>query len=71
MYFFLTNLQACTPLSKEILKPLGFDDIDSCTIHTAAVCVYPAKVESAVKTLKKLGYFDKINVASGLMICYR
>lgn len=60
--------QACTPLSKEVLKILGFDeDPPENPIYTAAVCVYPSKVPNAVATLKKLGYFEKMNVASGFL----
>lgn len=57
--------QACSPLSKGVLNALGFDEGPESPIHAAAVCVYPSKVENAASALRKLGYFDKIHVASG------
>jgi deoxyribose-phosphate aldolase len=34
-------------------------------LHTAAVCVYPTKVQTAVTTLKKLNKTNEVKVASG------
>lgn len=47
------------------MKILGFDYGENSPIHTAAVCVYPAKVEAAYSALEKAGFASKINVASG------
>lgn len=56
--------KANTPLSSHIVNLLGFDyDEADCPVKTAAVCVYPAKVGIAVKTLRRLGA-NNINVAS-------
>lgn len=55
-------------MPRDILNELGFDYEDNgenYPIKTAAICVYPSKVESAVKTLKEIGLYGKINVASG------
>lgn len=61
-------MQAARPLPEDLLNDLGFEyGPDSC-IRTAAVCVYPSRVEDAVKTLKRLQLLDKINVASGKSI---
>lgn len=65
MYYWFSFRQANTPLSSHIANLLGFDyDEADCPIKTAAVCVYPAKVGIAVKTLRRLGA-NNINVASG------
>ncbi|KAF2905925.1 hypothetical protein ILUMI_00254 [Ignelater luminosus] len=56
--------KAYRPLAEDLLNILGFQYNSDCPIHTAAVCVYPSKVESAVTTLKKMGISGKINVAS-------
>ncbi|KAF5273646.1 hypothetical protein FQR65_LT04646 [Abscondita terminalis] len=56
--------KAFRPLSEDLLQSLGFQYGTSCEIHTAAICVYPSKVQSAVNALKKLGMLDKIKVAS-------
>ncbi|XP_044267132.1 deoxyribose-phosphate aldolase [Tribolium madens] len=56
--------KAAKPLPEDLLNQLGFDYNSDCPIRTAAVCVYPSRVEDAVKTLKKLKLTDKINVAS-------
>ncbi|GLV37806.1 Deoxyribose-phosphate aldolase [Carabus blaptoides fortunei] len=57
--------KAAKPLPSDVLLALGFnyDDILQ-PIRTAAVCVYPSKVDVAVATLKKIGLYHKINVAS-------
>lgn len=47
------------------MKILGFDYGEDSPIHTAAVCVYPAKVGAAYSALDKAGFSNKINVASG------
>lgn len=62
----LYTFQAARPLAEDLLKQLGFQYDNNCPINTAAVCVYPAKVKDAVQCLKQLGYYDKINVASGI-----
>jgi len=56
--------KASRPLPEDLLNALGFEYEEGCPIRTAAVCVYPAKVESAVETLTKLGISNKINVAA-------
>lgn len=56
--------KATKPIAEDLLDKLGFKYEENCPVRTAAVCVYPSKVEDAVNTLKKLGYYDKINVAS-------
>jgi hypothetical protein len=61
-------LQAAHPLSSDLLVALGFDENDE-RITTAAVCVYPARVNDAINSLKKLGVADKIPVASGTALC--
>lgn len=57
--------KAARPVNEEILKQIGFSYDDDSVIHTAAVCVYPARVEDAVTTLTKMNMLNKINVASG------
>lgn len=56
--------QAAKPLPEDILGELGFDYSFPYAIKTAAVCVYPSKVDSAVKTLKEIGLYPEINVAA-------
>ncbi|KAF5288569.1 hypothetical protein FQA39_LY15348 [Lamprigera yunnana] len=56
--------KAFRPLSEDLLKSLGFEYGANCPIHTAAVCVYPAKVASAKSALQKLHQINKINIAS-------
>ncbi|KAK4879226.1 hypothetical protein RN001_007372 [Aquatica leii] len=56
--------KAFRPLPEDLLQSLGFQYGPNCPIHTAAICVYPSKVQSAVDALKKLGMYDKIKVAS-------
>ncbi|KAH1013779.1 hypothetical protein HUJ04_002723 [Dendroctonus ponderosae] len=56
--------KATKPIAEDLLKELGFSYDKGCPIKTAAVCVYPSKVPDAVQTLKKLGYYKKVNVAS-------
>jgi deoxyribose-phosphate aldolase len=56
--------KAAKPLPKDLLNELGFEYGADCAIRTAAICVYPSRVEDVVKTLKKLNVLDKINVAS-------
>ncbi|KAJ3654817.1 hypothetical protein Zmor_013976 [Zophobas morio] len=57
-------LKAAKPLPEDLLNELGFEYGSDCPIRTAAVCVYPSRVEDAVKMLTKLNLLDKINVAS-------
>ncbi|KAK5645836.1 hypothetical protein RI129_004300 [Pyrocoelia pectoralis] len=57
-------LTAFRPLPKDVLNALGFDYAENCPIHTAAVCVYPSKVECAVNTIWKFGQSCNIKVAS-------
>ncbi|RXG73256.1 Deoxyribose-phosphate aldolase [Armadillidium vulgare] len=45
--------KAVFPIREDILNGLNFDDVD--LIKCGAVCVYPAKVRVAVKTLKDIG----------------
>ncbi|KAL1498360.1 hypothetical protein ABEB36_009172 [Hypothenemus hampei] len=55
--------KAAEPISKDILQKLEkYGDYTPLT--TAAVCVYPLRVEDAVKALTKLQFNDKIKVAS-------
>ncbi|XP_066248394.1 deoxyribose-phosphate aldolase [Euwallacea similis] len=56
--------KATKPIAEDLLPKFGFQYDENCPIRTAAVCVYPSRVEDVVQTLKKLGYYDKINVAS-------
>ncbi|KAL3283538.1 hypothetical protein HHI36_006677 [Cryptolaemus montrouzieri] len=56
--------KAAQPISQNILDALGFKEDDDISIKTAAVCVYPSRVEDAVKELRKLNQCGKINVAS-------
>lgn len=56
--------KATRPIAEDLLAKLGFKYDENCPIRTAAVCVYSSKVNDAVQTLKKLGYYDKVNVAS-------
>ncbi|RZB62202.1 deoxyribose-phosphate aldolase [Asbolus verrucosus] len=56
--------KAAKPLPEDLLNELGFEYGPDCPIRTAAVCVYPSRVEDAVAALKKLNVLDKINVAS-------
>lgn len=64
-YCDLILLQAAKPIAEDLLNQLGFEYNEKSSIHTAAVCVYPSKVEDAVQTLKKMGMDEKIKVASG------
>ncbi|XP_050307208.1 deoxyribose-phosphate aldolase [Anthonomus grandis grandis] len=58
-------LKAARPIAEDLLEKLGFNYEDpDCPIRTAAVCVYPSKVKDATDTLKQIGFYDKINVAS-------
>lgn len=57
--------KAARPINEDILNQMGFNYGDDSVIHTAAVCVYPARVEDAVKTLGRMNMLNKINVASG------
>lgn len=57
--------KAARPIKEDILNEMGFSYDDDSVIHTAAVCVYPARVENAVNALKKMNMLHKINVASG------
>lgn len=63
---YIVSLQAARPVSEDMLTALGFE---AGSIQTGAVCVYPAKVPIAVATLKKMGMYNKINVASGNLTC--
>ncbi|KAG5865838.1 hypothetical protein JTB14_029935 [Gonioctena quinquepunctata] len=56
--------KAAKPVAEDLLNELGFEYDEKCPIHTAAICVYPSKVEDAVQTLKKMGMVEKIKVAS-------
>ncbi|CAH1104809.1 unnamed protein product [Psylliodes chrysocephalus] len=56
--------KAAKPVSEDLLQTLGFDYSEKSPIHTAAVCVYPSRVEDAVKALKNMGMLGKVNVAS-------
>ncbi|KAJ8975703.1 hypothetical protein NQ317_006309 [Molorchus minor] len=49
--------KAAQPIAEDLLNKLGFEYNEESPIHTAAVCVYPSKVASAVQTLKKNGFF--------------
>lgn len=60
--------KAARPIKEDILNEMGFRYGDDSVIHSAAVCVYPARVEDAVKALKRMNMLHKINVASGKMI---
>lgn len=57
--------KAAKPINEDILNQMGFSYNEDSVIHTAAVCVYPARVEDAVKTLRRMNMLNKINVASG------
>lgn len=57
--------KAARPLNEDIVNEMGFKYDQDSVIHTAAVCVYPSRVEDAVKALKKMNMLGKINVASG------
>ncbi|KAB0798739.1 hypothetical protein PPYR_06619 [Photinus pyralis] len=57
-------LTAFRPLPETLLNTLGFEYSEKCPIHTAAVCVYPAKVPCAVNTIRKFGKSCNIKVAS-------
>ncbi|CAG9859614.1 unnamed protein product [Phyllotreta striolata] len=56
--------KAAKPVAEDLLQELGFDYSNESPIHTAAVCVYPSKVQDAVTTLKNMGMSGKIKVAS-------
>nr|XP_023025687.1 deoxyribose-phosphate aldolase [Leptinotarsa decemlineata] len=55
--------KAAKPVAED-LDELGFEYDEKYPIHTAAVCVYPSKVDDAIQTLKKMGMADRIKVAS-------
>ncbi|XP_022914275.1 deoxyribose-phosphate aldolase [Onthophagus taurus] len=57
-------LKASRPIPEDLLEYLGFSYDQKCPIRTAAVCVYPSKVNDASTALKKMGLHGKINVAS-------
>ncbi|KAJ8918421.1 hypothetical protein NQ315_008118 [Exocentrus adspersus] len=56
--------KAAKPVAEDLLNRLGFDYNGDSPIHTAAVCVYPSKVEDAVHTLTKMGMHERVKVAS-------
>ncbi|CAH0557560.1 unnamed protein product [Brassicogethes aeneus] len=56
--------KACRPIADDLLEKLGFSYEENSPLRTAAICVYPSRVEDARKTLEKLGYYEKINIAS-------
>ncbi|KAJ8930703.1 hypothetical protein NQ314_016468 [Rhamnusium bicolor] len=56
--------KAAKPIAEDLLNELGFEYNNTSPIHTAAVCVYPSKVQDAVETLKYMGLAEKIKVAS-------
>lgn len=56
--------KAARPIAEDLLLKLGFNYEDSSPIHTAAVCVYPSRVAETVQALTRLGYYNKIAVAS-------
>lgn len=61
----LLCFQAIRPIREALLHKLGYNYDDSPSITTAAVCVYPARVDDAVQILKRLGYYgNKVQVAS-------
>ncbi|XP_012216310.2 deoxyribose-phosphate aldolase [Linepithema humile] len=51
-------------LCKKAAKPVNLPFEWSLPLHTAAVCVYPSKVQNVVKALKKLNKTNEIKVAS-------
>ncbi|XP_060534282.1 deoxyribose-phosphate aldolase [Cylas formicarius] len=57
-------VKAAKPVAEDLLSELGYEYNKDCPIHTAAVCVYPSRVPDAVSSLKRLGFYEKINVAS-------
>lgn len=56
--------KACHPIAPDLLECLGFKYNDESPIHTAAVCVYPAKANIASEALKRMQFGEKINVAA-------
>lgn len=54
-------------MSPKICSNLGFD-LDK--IRTAAVCVYPSRVEDAYKVIKKLGLIGEVQIAAGMYFLY-
>lgn len=57
--------KAARPINEDILNQMGFNYDKDSIIHTAAVCVYPARVGDAVRALSRMNMLHKINVASG------
>ncbi|XP_054738668.1 deoxyribose-phosphate aldolase [Anastrepha obliqua] len=56
--------RAAFPIPEHILLKLGVEPALLPHIHTAAVCVYPARVADAATKLKKLSKYDVIPIAS-------
>lgn len=54
--------KATEPIAADLLEAMGFSKDNMIT--TAAVCVYPARVSDAVRTLTKLGCINRVGVAS-------
>ncbi|XP_047098136.1 deoxyribose-phosphate aldolase [Schistocerca piceifrons] len=55
-------VKACDPIATDLLEAAGFSRDNGIT--TAAVCVYPARVPDAVRTLTRLGFSNRVAVAS-------
>lgn len=55
--------RAVYPFPLPVLSSLVEPDIQG-NIHTAAVCVYPARVADAVECLQQLGYDERIAIAA-------
>lgn len=57
-------IRAVYPFLKHSINNNSNDDFMK-KLHVAAVCVYPAKVNDAQNTLKRLDMLDKIQIAAG------
>lgn len=55
--------RAAYPFSVDVLSILVEPDIQK-NIHTAAICVYPARVNDVLQCLQQLGYDKKIAIAA-------
>uniref|UniRef100_W8C5T2 deoxyribose-phosphate aldolase n=1 Tax=Ceratitis capitata TaxID=7213 RepID=W8C5T2_CERCA len=56
--------RAAFPIPEHVLLELGVEPALLPHIHTAAVCVYPARVADAAAKLKQLNKYDDIPIAS-------
>lgn len=57
-------IRAAYPFPAAVLDAMGFSGDDKAAIHTAAVCVYPARVKNACEQLTRMGKEKIIPIAA-------